>query len=124
MGLKEAVWFALEEAGKQKQLVENTDLSRQTYYDVLNDKQKKGPTWITILAMTKGIDKHRFAHLAFDLPEPEDMLEIEGSLKTICDLVLDLDENERREIIGYIRRMNEEGGESHEIAWAPEARHG
>jgi len=111
VGLKEAVRYALNEAGKQKALTEATGLSRQTYYDVLNDKQKNGPTWATVLAMADGAaDKHIFAHLIFDLEPPEKMMELEGPLREICKMVLLLDEDARRELMGYIKRMLDEGG--------------
>jgi len=104
----------LNEVGGITKLANITKVSRQTYYDVLGDKQKDGPTWETILSMSKGIDRHRFAHLSFDLPEPEELSELDGKLKELCDLAMQMDDEQLTRVIGYVEGQLE-GGDAKEL---------
>ncbi|MDY6796994.1 MAG: hypothetical protein SWK76_17180 [Actinomycetota bacterium] len=97
MGMKEAVKAMLEAAGKMVALKEKTGISRQTYHEILTDKQKDGPRFSNIMQMANSgvIDKHEFAHYVFDLDPPEEIMEVEGTLKEIHDLLMQMNEDER-----------------------------
>jgi len=70
---------------------------------------------IISLGESAEFDPHLLAHLVFDLDPPEEMMEIGGTLKDICDLVLELNDDERRmlkSMIVFYRDEYLDGGEA------------
>lgn len=98
----------------QRKLAEKAGVSYGHYCEMENERLKDGPTLGTLNTILKkmGYDKHRFAHYAFGLDEPEIMGEINGKLKELCDLALQLDEDQLERVIGYIEGKLEEGGDA------------
>lgn len=92
----------------------------------LHQGSTKKPEMETLVKAAEGlgISIHNMAHLAFDLDPPEDMMEMEGALKEICDIVVQMDEGQKREVVGYLKRMLEEGSDAQDTTKDAQAGHG
>jgi transcriptional regulator with XRE-family HTH domain len=55
------------------------------------------------LAPGLGIDYHEMAHLAFDLPPPADLGELDETLRELCDLAMRLSGEEREMLLEKVR---------------------
>ncbi|NPV60010.1 MAG: helix-turn-helix transcriptional regulator [Actinobacteria bacterium] len=94
-----------------------TGLRYVTINDVELEKGKNGPLLNTIKLIARGgkFDIHRIAHAAFDLPEPEQLGELDDLLKELCDRVMNLSEEDRKSVLTYVKtltrmRQEEQGG--------------
>ena len=87
-----------------------------TLHDIERGRLKQGPRLDTLITIGKraGYDMHELAHHAFDLPPPEQLGELSGDLKRICDMVMGLTEEERRRLLdkmeGWIEGVREAKG--------------
>lgn len=117
MGIADGLKKLREERGLSlRKLAEITGISRVTLHDIERGKQKQGPRLETIktIGEKSDFDIHLLAHYTFDLPEPEELGELDDLLKELCDEVMSLDEEDRKNVLTYVKTLkhmrSEEGG--------------
>ena len=111
-----------KEAGLSlRDLADKVGMPHETIHKIEKGRLKRGPRLDTLMDITiKGeLDRHKMAHYAFDLPEPEGLGEIDGDKKELCDLVLSLDEVAVGKILGFAYGLIEGGGEEEQARDGP-----
>lgn len=100
-----------------RKLAELIGEKHTTISRIETNKAKSGPRLGNIIEIANkaGYDLHRIAHAAFNLPPPELLGELSGTLKRLCDLIIDLTEQERelllQKIEGWVEGIRDrEGG--------------
>lgn len=97
----------------QRKAAKNAGVSYGNLSEIENEKISPYIITVKTIAEANGLDMHRLAHYAFDLPEPEELGELDEDLKVVCAMISKLSEGRRKVIIGKIQGWIEhelEGG--------------
>jgi transcriptional regulator with XRE-family HTH domain len=119
MGIQEGLKNLRQEKGLSlRKLAELTGISRVTLNDIERGKQKQGPRLETLKTIGEKADYdiHLLAHYAFDIPKPEQFGELDELLQNLCDRVMGLNEEDRKNVLTYVKMLTrmrkEEGGDA------------
>ena len=85
-----------------------------TINEIELSKGKNGPLLNTVKQIARGakFDIHKIAHAAFDLDEPEQLGELSGTLKILCDIAFAMGEQQRKELLDYADYLFQKGGDA------------
>ena len=111
MGLIEALKFLRKELGEggrdlsQRRLSSLVGPAHTTISNIESGKYSPGFDIVEeIISVADDIDiKHRFVHIAFNLPPPTNLGELDETLKELCDLAMRLSGEEREQLTEKIR---------------------
>jgi len=94
--------------------------SHQTIKDIETGRSEPRISTLKLIAEKTGQDIHLVAHMAFSLPKPEEFGELDDLLQDLCDRVMSLGEEDRKNVLTYIKMLTrmrkEEGGDAKDHA--------